>query len=939
MSRTSTLTTKTSSSSRFDPSPTVSVPSLAHETTYVSQDIMASFSALNAIDDFVLFPEDTASWNPADMTISEDADLSNFDFDINGIDLDEFTPMNADQSYDFSRLDPTPSFDFDNSFTYSPSMQDQYGLDQWASPVDYSMPVSHSRPHHASLSQDPRQLDSNPLIADSPGSVQSTTSMFADGYWPGGSVDQLQHAHGSRVNSSPMPSSAPDWGLLDSGLDANISDLAEMTSSAGSSQLRTSRKERCKRKRPLVDNERQQNVSEGARQLSQAQSIQTGDAQGGADSSDIQRSLGSLQQSILSNSPIVRCFDTSKSHSAQDSRSSESVDIFVFADTCALVSESIRAFKSAPAEYMSLANELQRLRTLLDLVKTGNLDGTPLVLSEDVRTQLKTLVSQLEILSSRVKQMLRTGHIAYRRYKRLDPEIRPEFVRQCQVKVRRLIRSLCATTNNLQAQSQYSRTTSDCNPGALPSGRNTQLVVSTAESHTLDGRRAAESGSVLLDLSPHNWQNSNGSSSSSSALIRDIPYGDVLLEADGTDVFQFADDLCESNPPAGSQLASGTSTLVSVRVPRYNLVIKPTEQSLERLSPSMEAHTAQAEDRGLSDDVQYEPSFSETIPFFSGARGWCSGREYICKDTIRDNYQPNPTIHEQRIARPGVHVEQVDVRRAISPPHPDPYHLPFDPAFLQGPHETWATANLTTSSLAAMASQHVGSTEETPLATSVELFRGAIPRTAVDCQSSCSTMDQQHQQETFARISATQNYSLHVVLSAMASLALLMVRRPPSTHSNFFPGRDADVKQTPCFAMPILIFFLALPTFCWLAHSRQGSTTPSNLMAIAVATSVVPLLVTFSVPLILAFTALQGTCTQWIDNSTSPFATLAKLSLCCILASIPPSKLAGMFSSSLTTVESLAALAMISLWTASAGCKGLRGESVCPPCCHSYSHF
>ena len=774
MSRTSTSTTKTSSSSRFDQSPTVSVPSLSRDTTHTSQNSMTSFSASNAMDDFVLFPEETA-WNPSDIFVPEEADLSNFNFDINDIDLNDFPPINVDQSYDFSSFNPTSSFDFDTTSTYSPATQDQYGLDQWASPIGFSMPVSPSKLRHASLSQDPVLLDPNPLISDSPGSTQSSSSTFADNYWPDGPVDHPQYAQGSLADASSGPSSTPDWGLLDSGLDANISELAEMASSAVSSQLQISRKERCKRKR----SSRKQNTNEGVQQLSQALSISSGDSQGALDSSYMQNSLGSSYQSILGSSSILRSFDRGQWRSPQSS--GESVDVFCFADTCALIQESINAFKSAPAEYFSLSDELQRLHGVLTQAKSGNLDGTPLVLPEHVLTQLKMMMSQLQVLTSRVKQMLRTGHAAHRRYNRLDPELRPDYLRKCQIQVRRLVRSLCATINNLQAQPPSSGPAStDSNPQALVSGRNVQLLVSTTERQILDGHTLAEPAGVL-DLSTHNWQNSHSPSSSGSSLSRDISYGVVLRETDETDAFQFADNVCESSSLSISENGSGTAALLSIRdVPRYHLGIKAAQQSVERLRASLQDQTIQ--DRRLSTDVQLETGSAETNSF-SGFNALPSGRTDMFQATLRILYQEDASIDEQHNAPPGIHVQQVDVRRGLAYPHPDlePHPSPFDLVLSQGQSERLATASHTASSLVAMSSQHVGSSEDAQLANSAELFRGAIPRTAVDICASPNLMEQQQQQEPFARISNVQNYSLHVVLATMASLAVLMVRPNPRT--------------------------------------------------------------------------------------------------------------------------------------------------------------
>ncbi|TVY41521.1 hypothetical protein LOCC1_G006516 [Lachnellula occidentalis] len=147
MSRSSTNSTAQTgcSSSRVNPSPTISIPSLSHESSIPSQSNTPSYGA---IDDFVLFPEDGSSWNPADMSVPEDADLSQFNFDIN-LDI----PMNSGD-FDFSNFDSLQPVDF-NQLSYLPATP-QLGIDQWA-----GLPGPHSRPHPSSSTVDAGQLDVN----------------------------------------------------------------------------------------------------------------------------------------------------------------------------------------------------------------------------------------------------------------------------------------------------------------------------------------------------------------------------------------------------------------------------------------------------------------------------------------------------------------------------------------------------------------------------------------------------------------------------------------------------------------------------------------------------------------------------------------------------------------------------------------------------------
>ncbi|TAQ88466.1 hypothetical protein B7494_g3177 [Chlorociboria aeruginascens] len=100
MSRTST---STQDSSPTYSSPTVSNPSFSSKASQSSN----AFSNANAIDDFVLFPEATASqWNPADIAMPEfdaqDTDLSYFNFDLSDIDLNNFSDLDSNSLFDFS---------------------------------------------------------------------------------------------------------------------------------------------------------------------------------------------------------------------------------------------------------------------------------------------------------------------------------------------------------------------------------------------------------------------------------------------------------------------------------------------------------------------------------------------------------------------------------------------------------------------------------------------------------------------------------------------------------------------------------------------------------------------------------------------------------------------------------------------------------------------
>lgn len=172
MSRTSTSTTKTSSSSRFDPSPVESIPSQSQESIYNSQISVPSFGT-NAIDDFVLFPEDTAFWNPTDISFAEfdsqGTDLSYFDFDMTEMEVNDFSTSASsfDRSFDFSAYEQPPALQQPGHKPLTlqkpghvPLMTDgQDGLEQITSSLGGQQSISHSRPHPSASSQDSGLLD------------------------------------------------------------------------------------------------------------------------------------------------------------------------------------------------------------------------------------------------------------------------------------------------------------------------------------------------------------------------------------------------------------------------------------------------------------------------------------------------------------------------------------------------------------------------------------------------------------------------------------------------------------------------------------------------------------------------------------------------------------------------------------------------------------
>lgn len=157
---------RTSSASKSPTAPSsvsASIPSLTRETTQASQDSVPAFGS--SMDDFVLFPEDNSSWNMNDMSLPDFTDLNEFNFDVN-----DFSIV-GDQSFDFSAYDQAAPF----APNYIPELDDQYGLNQWASAIGDSQPTSHTDRHPSTSTEDNSSFDPNFYLSSSE-SMESSPS-------------------------------------------------------------------------------------------------------------------------------------------------------------------------------------------------------------------------------------------------------------------------------------------------------------------------------------------------------------------------------------------------------------------------------------------------------------------------------------------------------------------------------------------------------------------------------------------------------------------------------------------------------------------------------------------------------------------------------------------------------------------------------------------
>jgi hypothetical protein len=511
MSRTSTTTSK-GSSSQHKPSPASSAPSLTRQTT---QGTPPAFSPSNVIDDFVLFPEDNLSWNPADISFSEleTQDLGQFNFDINDIGFSVL--MSVDNTFDFSPFEqPANNFHLDNQLGYSPPISNGYGLEQWDSPQSAS--VSHSRPHPSGGNQDSGQVESfnSPLASASfSHSLPHLSGVSHDSgqleplfqsNFLGDSVSQssaglsgeLLQSKQPSANGSPMPSFSSDWSMLEPGVIANASPQGEMSASTPASQPSVSRKRSRSTDQPGIEDEPfRHKLVAGLTAASHA-----GVAQSSSFSALIDPS-GSPVDPNPRRQPIeIPSYQKSHSSSSGSSSSGGIIASYIYDlhQTCHLVSGLLESRNSSSVEYSSLNAELKELQPVLAQLGSGH--GH--VLAESVVSQLRSLAAQLSVLSSHVN----THQSGHQRYNKLDPELRPEYLRQCQAQARRLIRSLCATINTTEAQN--SGTSPTGNAQTLTTGRNLQIFL---KSSSFNGFQHPEATDMTdLQSSPHPGADNEG---------------------------------------------------------------------------------------------------------------------------------------------------------------------------------------------------------------------------------------------------------------------------------------------------------------------------------------------------------------------------------------------------------------------------------------------
>ena len=255
-------------------------------------------------------------------------------------------------------------------------------------------------------------------------------------------------------------------------------------------------------------------------------------------------------------------------------------DVHELANLCASLSRSLRAIPSAPVECRALASELQQLRSVLGQLQVRTTEED---IPESVLEAVKDFALQLQVLSSHVWQLLHSGRPAHQSQEPLEPVFRQEFYRECQAQARRLLRSLCATINTIQAQnSGTSPSPATGNTQMLTSGRNLQLFVPSSETQNLlqDNERRRHSllsGVQILDASRLSWESSGVSltgaavDATSTTLLRERSRAQLLNIVPDVDGVRVTSEKSQ----VGVQQVAATK----LEIPQFSSILIKAEQT------------------------------------------------------------------------------------------------------------------------------------------------------------------------------------------------------------------------------------------------------------------------------------------------------------------------------------------------------------------------
>ncbi|CZS98203.1 hypothetical protein WAI453_011980 [Rhynchosporium graminicola] len=478
-SRSSTTTHSSTGSAHISPqsesSPGYTVPAMSRHSTQVSQS-PAAFTPTNPMEDFVLFPED-ASWNPE----MSQGDLGNFNFDINELDFNaEFSaplefpfyqqPFNNgaltfdqqfSQPYHQEQQQQQPFYQIGSQENYADfSISDSYDTPGGSFDMNQDLSESHTRPHPSRQSQDSDQKESSLQSLSDPSRKTRDSDQIESSRRNLSVYSMSQHAN------ETLLSSTSDWSVLESSL---LGDLSRAQSSTGPASLQ---RERVSSSRSPLSSDCSRNtnasakfnvgvdsgtvssrISRGGIAASAALAANSATAPGLQHSITMNVGNMSAGQALLSDSGPMISVDPSDPlvvplQTQRSSTVSRSTVIHELKKSCLQVSESLQTIKSTRSEYTGLNTDLQRLRSVLQILQTRQ----ETIVSEGVFQEVSAFHSHLSDLSSRLGPSSDTRTLMLNPLlMTLDPEYQPEFFRQCQISARRLVRSLCATINTVQA--------------------------------------------------------------------------------------------------------------------------------------------------------------------------------------------------------------------------------------------------------------------------------------------------------------------------------------------------------------------------------------------------------------------------------------------------------------------------------------------------------
>ena len=388
--------------------------------------------------------------------------------------MDEFTTLNEDDTFEWSFTQP--SFPAERNPSYKPLIGDPYSSEHWTELE--GIPSSYpSIPGPASLG-DLEQPGSNPYMRGFQGVTSSERCRIAatnSQPWPDYFVEspELSFTSSSRSLegslaslSSSSNAASLDWTPGDSSSSGSQSSQTNASSPDVASQFDLSRPQQGRAKKRLYEQTLQAWAGENP-------AIQLSRSPAGMGSLDPLSPAGEQQPTRAGS-----IYD----HTSPSRGTSGREQLLTLEHCCSTVAKAVQAVKSAPDEYLSLSGELGQVRRRLNALQrssNGGFDSSHPDLSAAV---LEGLASQLQVLATRVTNVLSSGRVPPPRYNRLDPE-RRLGQRQWQVNTRRLVSSLCATISNLQVLHVESSPAAT-NSSVLTSRHNHQLVVSPAERHS-----------------------------------------------------------------------------------------------------------------------------------------------------------------------------------------------------------------------------------------------------------------------------------------------------------------------------------------------------------------------------------------------------------------------------------------------------------------------